>query len=210
MNPSIIDVSSNNGVIDFNKVFTAMTPDAVDGKKRVVIRTSEGVGCKDKMCAKYAADATAAGLTVSYYHLAYSDVRSGGTVAADSEAEADYFCDTIQALPPYEFLVIDLETPSPLTQTEYADWLQNFVDHVYGRTSSSVILYSNKDYLDRMLPDHHAFGNSKLWIANYGQHATPALPKLFKSYFMWQFSETGTIDGMGGHVDCSKFNPSNI
>ena len=208
MNPKIIDVSSNNGVINWTKVASAMQAD-VDGKKRVIIRTSEGYGSKDKNCAIYASGATAAGLTVSYYHFAYPDMKSG-TVASDSLNESDYFCDTVQALPPYEFLIIDLEQASPLNQQQYSDWLQNFIDHVYARTGTSVILYTYADYFNRMLPDNHTFGSNKLWLANYSATANPPLPKGFKSYFMWQYSETGSVDGITGAVDCSHFNPSNI
>ena len=208
--PSIIDISSNNGNIDFGVLFASMSPDPIDGKKRIIIRTSEGYGSKDARCLEYATKATAAGFTVSYYHFAYPDTHSGGTVAADSFNEADYFCNTIQALPPYEFLVIDLEQASTLSQTDFATWLQSFLDHVYSRTCVQCVLYTYADYLNRMLPENHTFGNCKLWIANYSVMQNPPLPKGFPDWWMWQYIETGKIDGIATIVDCSKFNTANI
>ena len=208
--PSIVDISSNNGQIDFAKLFAAMAPDSADGKKRIIIRTSKGYGDVDSMCAKYAQEATDAGFTVSYYHFAYPDVHTGGTVAADSYNEADYFCNTIQALPAYENLIIDLEQASSLSQSDYSAWLKSFLDHVYARTNTNCILYTYADYMNRMLPDNHDFGSYKLWIANYGAQNNPPIPKGFKAWFMWQYSENGKVDGIATNVDMSKFNPSNI
>ena len=209
MNPYIIDISSNNGNIDFVKLFNSMAADT-DGKKRIIIRTSKGYGDVDSMCTKYAQQATDAGFTISYYHFAYPDSHSGGTIQADSMEEADYFCTTIQALPPYEFLVVDLEQESKLSQADYAIWLQSFLEHVYGRTSTQCIIYTYADYLNRMLPDNHAFGQYRLWIANYSAKANPPIPKGFTNWFMWQFNEKGTVAGIETPVDCSIFNPSNI
>ena len=75
MQPSIIDVSSNNGHIDFPAVFNDMQP-ASDGKKRVFIRTSLGYGDKDVNCGPYAQHAAAAGFAVSYYHFSYPSKSS--------------------------------------------------------------------------------------------------------------------------------------
>jgi len=210
MGISIIDISSDNGVIDFERVANAMMPDANDGNKRVIIRTSLGYGDKDKMCGTNANAAIAAGMTVSYYHFAYPDKKTGGTVESDSQAEANYFCDTVQALPAFEFLIIDLEQASPLTQIEYAQWLSSFLTCVKTRLSADVVIYTYADFLNRMLPDNHAFGANKLWIANYSAQTHPPLPKGWAGYFMWQYSETGVLDGIPGKVDCSVFNASTI
>lgn len=209
MNTKIIDISSNNGKIDFTKLYNSMQPDS-DGKKRIIIRTSKGYGDVDTQCATYAAAAKAAGFTISYYHFAYPDTHTGGTVESDSYNEADYFCNTIKTLPDYEFLVVDLEQQSSLSQSDYAKWLKSFLDHVYARTSTSCIIYTYADYLNRMLPDNHSFGSYRLWIANYSVSSNPPLPKGFNHWFMWQFSEKGSVAGINTPVDLSTFNPSTI
>ncbi len=205
----IIDLSSNNGSVDFAKIKAA-------GVEHVYIRTSMGVGCEDKMCKTFADGATAAGLKVSYYHFAYpSTPKNGRNIIQDANEESDYFCDCVQALPPFEFLTIDLEPfgngkDTLLSKDDYSLWIQTFLDHVYARTGAECIIYTYADYLNQHLPANHSFGNKRLWIANYGNITNPPLPHGWSSYFMGQYSESGSVDGVQAHVDCSKFNPATI
>lgn len=210
MRPCIIDVSSNNGTIDFVKVFAAMDA-AKDGKKRVFIRTSLGFGDKDKNCMTYASAAAAAGLTVSYYHFAYPSKKAGSTPADDAKSEANYFCDTVAAMPKYEKLVVDCEPfgqgkDTLLSKDEYAQWLQTFLDTVKQRTGIDCIVYTYADYLNQHLPANHTFGKYPMWIANYGNINKPPISKGWTAYYMWQFNEKGKIDGISTNVDFSIFN----
>lgn len=212
MKPCIIDISSNNGVINFNKVFAAMAP-AKDGKKRVFIRTSLGYGDKDKSCINYANDAHKAGLTVSYYHFAYPSKKTSGTVIEDAKSEANYFCDTVALLPKYEKLVVDCEPfgkgkDTFLTKEEYGQWLQTFLDTVKARTGVDCIIYTYADYLNQHLPANHAFGKYPMFIANYSNINNPPVSKGWSTYYMWQYSDTGKLDGISTLVDFSSFNPS--
>ena len=44
----------------------------------------------------------------------------------------------------------------------------------------------------------------RLWIANYNNPPTPPLPVGWTKYFMWQYTDSGTIAGIKGNVDLSK------
>ena len=66
----IIDISSNNGHIDWNEVIN-------DGVSDVIIRLSLGFGDRDILALKYSQEAASVGLNVSYYHLAYPDTMEG-------------------------------------------------------------------------------------------------------------------------------------
>jgi len=210
MSTSIIDISSDNGKIDFKRVFDAMTPDPVDGEKRVIIRTSKGCGDVDVSHLTYALQAKEAGFMVSYYHFAYPDNHSGGTIQADSFAEADYFCNIIKKMPDCENLIIDLEQNTQLTKVQFSEWLTEFIEHVYARTGKMCYIYTYKDYLDEHLPDGHNFGKYPLWIANYSVSDNPPIPKGFKTWALWQYTETGRVDGIDTNVDFSTFNRSNL
>ena len=210
MTPQVIDLSSNNGTsINFNKVAAA-------GVREVFIRTSMGYGCKDKDCEILAEAADKAGLPVNYYHFSYPDKKSGnGTVDSDATAEADYFCDTIQSMPKYTRIAIDCErfnatSDTPLTASEYTEWLSTFLDHVYARTGVQCLLYGTADYLNHKLVDNHGLADKcSLWLANYNNISSPPIPKGFSTYTLWQYSESGSVDGIAGHVDSSLFNPAN-
>jgi lysozyme len=202
----IIDVSSNNGVVDFNKVKAA-------GVERCFIRTSLGYGTLDKDCIANANAVEAAGISPSYYHFAYPDTKSGGNVVNDATAEANYFCDCLEKVPAFEFLAVDCEpfsssSDTPLSPDDYALWLTTFLNTVKARNGADCLVYTYADYLNHRLPDNHLLGSYRLWIANYENIPNPPCPKGWADWFMWQYNEIGTVDGITGHVDCTMLNPN--
>jgi len=206
--PQIIDISSNNGNVDFKKIKNV-------GINEVFIRTSMGVGSVDKKCIAYANDAVAAGLSVNYYHFSYPDKKISGTLIGDANAESDYFADTIQKMSKYTRIAIDCErfnatSDTPLNQQEYYQWLSTFLDHIYARTSVLPLLYGTADYLNSKLPKGHDIQTKcSLWLAQYNDHITsPTIPSGFNTYFMWQFSDKCNV--AGSIFDGSIFNLSTI
>ena len=200
----ILDVSSNNGHIDFSQVESQ-----IDG---VFIRTSLGFGDVDKNCQYYAPHAVNEAIPVSYYHFAYP--HQTGDVVKDATEQATYFLHCISLLPAYSDLAIDLEPKdaqgddTTLNHDDFALWLQTFIDVVKEATGKEMIIYSYADYLNRHLPVGHTFGNYRLWLASYTKVPQPILPNGWSEYYMWQHSATGTIRGMVGNVDLSLINPN--
>lgn len=194
----IIDLSKNNGTIDFS---------ALAGVDEIFIRSSLGYGDKDSSLALNANGAAAANIPVSYYHFAYPHLV--GNEAADATKQANWFLDTISTLPKPTHLAIDLENFSAnadatLTPQAYALWLKVFLETVKGRTGITMIIYTYADYLNRHLSADHSFGGYPLWIANYGNTDAPPVPHGWTSYFMWQYSASGVMDGIEGKVDLSR------
>jgi lysozyme len=108
-----------------------------------------------------------------------------------------------------EWLAIDLENwgpdrDTPLTKAEYNQWLTVFLAEVQSATGITCMVYTYKSYLDLHLPPMHQFGSYPLWIANYNNPPTPPLPVGWTKYFMWQYSDSGTMAGITGHVDMSR------
>lgn len=189
----IIDVSSNNGIIKWDRVKASGVTDAV-------VRLSLGYNTRDRQSEVNAREAAAAGIRVSYYHFAYPDKRTG-TVEGDARQEAGYFVDLVKSGPAPRWLTVDLEEwenkrDSPLTPAEYYQWLTVFLKVVYDATGMVCIIYSYASYLNSHLPAGHALGSFPLWIANYNQVAVPQLPFGWKQYFMWQYSAIGTVPGI--------------
>lgn len=200
----IVDFSKNNGLIDFTKL-----PSDIE---MVILRATMGTGTTDKMFVTNVKNALAAGKKVADYHFSYPDKKQGGTVVLDATSEANYFCDVILAVHTPEEVVIDCEpkdaagNDTNLTPTEYALWLQTWLDIVESRTGKQSIIYTYADYLSRHLPQGHTFGKYRLWIASYSHVVTPILPHGWTTCYMWQYSASGTISGVNGKVDISKFN----
>jgi lysozyme len=179
----VIDVSSNQGKINWQKVKAA-------GVTEVIIRTTMGTGTVDKMAHEYATEATAVGITVSYYAFGYPDKKHGGTAKADAESEAQWFCDTIKGLPTtYKYLVIDLEEATTLTPQEFTVWATAWRDKVQsitGIANENLWVYGYYDYLNRNLINGHTLGRNPLWIAAYTQ-AQPHIPHGWTKWNMWQY-----------------------
>jgi lysozyme len=201
----IIDVSSNNGKINWKQVVN-------DGVTDVIIRLSLGYHTKDKMATTYAKAASGAGIAVSYYHFAYPDKKTGGTVDQDARNEARFFTGLFHAgvMPSPRWLALDLEKweegrDSPLNKEEYLKWVAAFLHEVYTTTGKACLLYSNKPYLDSHLPASHGLGKMPLWIANYNRVTNPALPVGWTNYFLWQ-----KIRGVNGSFDKNKLHVENL
>lgn len=194
----IIDLSSNNGKIDFSQLTR------VD---EIFVRSSLGYGEFDKKLNENANGAHDTGIPVSYYHFAYP--HGNASPVADAMKQANYFCDTISKLPIPSHLAVDLEnfsttSDTKLSQNDYSIWLQTFLDTVEGRLGIKCIIYTYADYLNRHLPVDHTFGKYPLWLANYSAISVPKMPIGWDNYFMWQYSEKGVLAGIEGHVDLSK------
>jgi lysozyme len=209
MAKQIIDISSNNGHIDWNEVVN-------DGVTDVIIRLSLGFGDKDQMAEKYAAEAKSVGLKISYYHLAYPDTKQG-SITDDASKEANYFTSHFIAgqMPSPRWLAIDLEKMSsgwdtPLNKTDYLKWVQIFISQVYANTGITCLIYSNKSYLEEHLPSNHPLGSIPLWIANYNNVIAPPLPNGWAQFFMWQYSSKGLIRGIKGNVDLNVLKQDNF
>lgn len=200
----IIDVSSNNGITDWSKV-------AGDGVTDVIIRLSLGFNTKDSKADTYSKAALAAGIRVSYYHFAYPDKKMGGTVVADAQNEANYFTGLFKSglMPAPHWLAVDFEkweggADSPLNKAEYLQWVVTFLHEVLKATGKTCLLYSNAPYLNSHLPATHGLGQVPLWISNYNLVTKPPLPKGWTNYYMWQYTEKGSVRGINGFCDMNK------
>ena len=194
----IIDLSSNNGTVDFVQLTD------ID---LIFIRATLGYGDFDSNLSKNAIGADAQGFPVGYYHFAYPHPVDDSV--ADAAKQANYFCDTIAKLPAPQELAVDLENFSATTDTaedqaHYSKWLQSFIDTVVGRTGITPIIYSYADYLNRLLLPGHTFGKYRLWLANYSSSLNPTLPRGWDSIWARQYSETGKTAGIDSYVDLSK------
>ncbi|PUZ21821.1 hypothetical protein DCC81_24855 [Chitinophaga parva] len=199
----IIDVSSNQGVIDWPAV-------AQDGVTDVIIRLSLGYADVDKAASKNSQEAAKAGIRVSYYHFAYPDRRTG-TAEGDAKQEAQYFAGMAHggAYPPPRWLAVDLEPwgnqkDTPLNRQEFLFWVKTFIQEVTALTGVVPFIYSYAPYLNAKLPADHGLGLVPLWVANYGKVATPPLPLGWDRYFMWQYSSDGAVEGISTAVDLNK------
>jgi lysozyme len=193
-----IDVSHNNGVIDWAKVSKNTTK--VDF---AFIKATEGVGYTDSSFMLNANEAKKNGIKIGYYHFASLNTTNN---VADAKAEVNYFVSVIKKAPAADLpLILDLETNKVgLDKTQVLEWINTFFSEMKKLGYDNLALYSYTPFLDSNLPPKHLLGTIKLWIAAYVNTATPKLPKGWKEYWIWQYSSKGTVLGIKGNVDLNK------
>lgn len=191
-----LDISHHQGNIDWAKVVnSSFKPEFV------FIKTTQGVNYTDPMFIKNANGAKSAGLKIGYYHFASLNDKDE---VKDAKLEAAWFIKNIKQAPVNDLpLVLDIEdNPSKLTRDEVLNWVNTFFYEIAQLGYTDYILYSYSPFLNDNLPIGHKLGTTKLWIADYS--APLVLPKAWGKCFIWQYSQTGKIQGISGNVDLNK------
>ena len=191
-----IDVSNNNGQVDWARVARA-------GIAFAYIKSTEGVTFDDEWYARNRAAAAKAGIPASAYHFA----RPGNNAPED---EVQHFL-TVAAPRLGELLpAIDLEHSAAnpkdraVSVANRIKWVRRFNQLMEKEIGAKPVMYLNPDYGHNALKGGD-FSAHPLWLAHYS--AKPDVPGAWKNYAIWQFSERGSVDGVGGDVDMNIASP---
>lgn len=174
-----IDVSSYQGIIDWNKVFA-------DGITFAFIKATEGTGWDDPNFITNFSQAKKAGVKRGAYHFGHPN--------NDPIAEASHFISRLNGdygdLP----LTLDIEVTNGKTPAEITAWTVKFLDYVHSQTNHPVQYYTYTRFLQLNL-NLDSLSEYPLWIANYA--ATAGVD----GYSIWQYSDAGVVNGINGKVD---------
>jgi lysozyme len=190
---AVIDVSHFDGTPDWAKVRAA-------GILGVIHKATQGKSYVDPTFASARKDVPAEGLLWGAYHF--------GTGDEPGKDQAQFFLDTVK--PDAQTLcAIDFE-PNPsgtqMTLQEMLDWIE-VVEQATGRPP---VVYGGKSLLFRAIgsTQQPALAKCPLWVAQYTSAASPsAIPsQVWPTWALWQYTETGTIDGITVNVDRERFN----
>jgi len=191
-----IDISHWQNAIDFAKVKADKTP--IDF---VYIKASEGSSFNSvhfNAATTYASACVKNNIAFGFYHFA----RPSLTNAAN---EAGNFVTTMRKLPGAKILpVLDLEVnDNKLTRDQMQTWVSDFIKTMSNLGVKKIRLYSYTPFLNDNLPGDHPFGSLSLWIAAYNPVA-PRIPNGWKTFDIWQYTDSGTVDGVPGKVDMNR------
>jgi len=192
-----LDCSHHQGTIDFAKVKAA-------GASFVFIKATEGLDFVDPNFTQYWQAAKDAGIPRGVYHFFHPQ--------DDLQSQIDFFCKTVGALeagdlPP----VLDIEVPAEWTGFTVAQRVQMILGWLQGveaKLGVQPIIYINNTMANTVLSNPAAFKSYVLWIAFYTSLSIPVIPLPWTVWTFWQYTETGTIDGVSGAVDLDRFNGS--
>lgn len=154
-------------------------------------------------------NARAAGLRVGPYHRAFAGGRTADGARDDAREEARLFVSTVGELKGRDLLpALDVETPfAGLDEKELRIWIATWCRIVERRLGYRPIIYTNYTSWQatgdatRFAEDGH-----RLWVANFDvrRPAVPASDWAGKGWSIWQYSSTGRVRGIEGHVDRNR------
>ncbi|MFT4048938.1 MAG: GH25 family lysozyme [Solirubrobacterales bacterium] len=191
-----IDVSAYQAPINWSQV-------AASGQRFAIIKATEGGYYTNPYFAADYRNAKQAGLVAGAYHWGRPD-------NGDPEGQAD----KVLSVAPYSN---DGKTLPPMLDIEYGTavgsgncynlspaglvgWIQRFVNRIQARIGRGPMIYTNAYWWNQCTGSNVMFGNLPLVIANYGSAPSP-LPAGWSTYAIWQFTESGSVGGIGGNVD---------
>lgn len=185
------DFSSNNGTVNLDEVWRA-------GVRAILLKATEGTTYPWTAAAGLAAHWHKLGGIVGHYHF----MHPGGT--AEAYAEADFFVAHVKPLLGVgSFVVVDHETKGE-TNAEVGA----FIDRVHAHLPHTPgMQYAYEAFFGEAgIRRHLGWG---LMVASYGP-GVPPVPRDWSAWTAWQFTRTGGLPGVNGHVDLSHIKPSLI
>ncbi|SOC40643.1 GH25 family lysozyme [Ureibacillus acetophenoni] len=185
-----LDVSRHQEEVDFKAVANA-------GVEIVYIKASEGTEWIDPYFEKNYEGAKAAGLKVGFYH--YIIARS----VSDAINEANFFVSVIEDKPFDTKLAVDFEDFGELTKEEINQITLAFAEEVENLTGKEVVIYSNSNNASNIFDE--SLTKYSLWVAQYdGNEISNEV--IWDTWAGWQYTDTGTIEGVNGNADLNIFN----
>lgn len=191
-----LDVSRWQPKIDWPAVAAA-------GVKFVFIKASQHMNYKDPNFDANWTAAKEAGILRGAYHFYEPGVNA--------QAQAEYFVkcvgDDLGELP----LVFDLEKAGALTNADLVKNSLIFLTTLKQITQRKPLIYTSRTFWhERMWPKLNQYPEwSKeydYWVAHYTTRPEPAIHPSWGGWRIWQYTETGRIDGIPGNVDLNWFN----
>ncbi len=188
-----IDVSNHQDRIDWSRV-------KADGIAFAYVKASEGTTFADPKYRAHVTGAKAAGIKTGAYHFARPDTYTSDP-RRDARAEADWFLSLAAPRSGDLLPALDLETAG-LPPAQMVEWTRAWLDRVRQKIGARPVLYTYPAFWSA-LGGTRAFRLNPLWIANY-EVSEPQLPGAWRRYAIWQYTASGSVDGVPGRADLNR------
>jgi lysozyme len=188
-----VDVSKWQGAVNWTKVKAA-------GIEFAFVRLSDGTNTRDSQFNANWANSKAAGVIRG----AYQFFRPGQSV----NTQADMMIDAIGTYTPGDLPpVIDVEDDGGLAPATVASRVRQWVDRVQAALGVTPIVYTGKYFWRDEVGGPASFKPNPLWIAQYTS-LCPDIPAPWTRWTFWQYTDSGSVNGISGPVDTNRFNGS--
>lgn len=188
-----IDVSVYQGAIDWDAVANA-------GIGFAFIRTSHGLGTLDSRYADNWGEAHRVGIPRGTYQY----FSPGQDPVAQADLLIDRMGDFVDGdLPP----VLDVEQADGQSPAQIVAAIRAWSDRIQDVLGVLPIIYTAKYFWQDSVGAPADFLDHPLWIANYTTDC-PLIADPWTRWAFWQYSSTGTVDGIATAVDRDVWNGS--
>lgn len=214
-----VDVSAaqhpNGAAIDWASVAGA-------GYSFAAIKATEGTYYTNPYYASDAEAATAAGMYVAPYAFANPyDPAANGTAQQQAEyavqkAGAAENATDYKVGGHYLPLVLDIEYDPYASQdnisecyglpaSQMVSWISSFMSEATALTGTAPIIYTPRAWWDACTGYSSAFGDDVLWVPAYSAGTPGTLPAGWNTWNMWQYTSSGSVQGISDAVDLDYF-----
>jgi GH25 family lysozyme M1 (1,4-beta-N-acetylmuramidase) len=188
-----LDVSHYQQQIDWPRVAGA-------GKVFAFIKASEGARSPDPRFDENRRGAHSNSIVAGAYHFFRP------RVGVDDQVKL--FLAGVQALESGELPpILDLEVPEDWVGIPMPDRISLVVDWL-GQVEKALgvqpFVYTSDGFMKSVLGGAPELAKYQLWLANY--NLNPSVPAPWTDWTFWQYTQTGTVDGVNGNVDLDLFN----
>lgn len=188
-----IDISHWQDTIDWPAVKS-------DGIEFALAKATEATDYVDPTFDTNRAEAKAAGIAFGAYHFFRSD--------EDPTVQAQHFATTMGSVETGEISpVLDLETADGEGASTIVERALTFLQVLESLTGRVPIIYTSPSFFDSTLDGPAALGGYPLWIANW-ETSCPTVPAAWADWSVWQYTDSGSVNGIGGPVDRDQFDGS--
>ncbi len=184
-----IDVSHYQGTVDWNAVAAA-------GNTFAFTKATESNTITDQYFAKNWPAMKGAGLLRGAYHF----FRAG----VDASAQAKLFLSVVKPSAGDLPAVLDIEVAGSSSNSAIISGISVWLDAVAQAIGRPPIIYTSPGFWNAHM--NGQFGSYPLWVAHYTSAPNPTIPNGWKQYTFWQYTQSGTVNGVSGSVDRNRFN----
>jgi lysozyme len=186
-----IDVSYYQGQVSWPEV-------ASSGRTFAIARINHGTFMDPEFDANWVGMRDAGLIRGAYQYFEPGD---------DVAYQAQVVIDRVGVLGPGDLPVtIDVETTGGVGPLAIEAAVGEWMELVEAGTGKRPMIYTGKYFWNDNVASE-AFQDAMLWIAAYGPPC-PDTPDAWTDWSFWQYSSTGTVDGIAGDVDLNVFNGS--
>ncbi len=148
-------------------------------------------------------------IKVGAYHRAFASGRTRKLARRDARQEARVFSRAVGKLDRKDLIpVLDLEIPFVgLNKSRLVYWVRTWLDKVEEKLGAKPMIYTNaSSWAATGDTTRFARKGYRLWVANFNVPApqVPAANWNGLSWSVWQWTSTGRVRGIAGHVDKNK------